>query len=121
MSIFVDDLEKLTLENEYYRKVIYTNNKQQLVLMSLNPNEDIPKEIHKNVSQFIKIEQGDGEITVDGKTYTFSNGFGIIISPGVSHWVKNTSKTKKLKLYSVYSPAEHDKNKIDIREHKQQG
>ena len=121
MSIFVDDLEKLTIKNNNYRKVINTNKKQQLVLMSLNPGEDIPKEIHKDVSQFIKIEQGEGEIIVNTKKYKFSSGFGIVIPPNTYHWVKNTSKTKKLKLYSIYSPKEHGEHEVDKRQPKTGG
>ena len=121
MSIFIDDLDKLTLKNKYYRKVINTNSKQQLVLMSLKPGEDIPKEIHKDISQFIKIEEGNGELIVNKKIYKFKEGFGIVIPPNTYHWIKNTSKTKTLKLYSIYCPSEHDKNRIDIREPKQEG
>ena len=113
---FIDDLEEITIKNNNYRKVINTNTKQQLVLMSLNPGEDIPNEIHDDVSQFIKIEKGNGEIIINNKkTYKFSSGFGIIIPPNTYHWIKNTSNSQ-LKLYSIYSPKEHDDNKIDIRQ-----
>ena len=116
MSFFIRDLEKITLDNNYYRKVINTNSKQQLVLMCLNPGEDIPNEIHNDVSQFIKIEKGEGEIIINNtKTYKFSSGFGIIIPPNTYHWIKNISK-EQLKLYSIYSPKEHDENRKDLRQ-----
>jgi mannose-6-phosphate isomerase-like protein (cupin superfamily) len=122
MSIFIDDLEKLTLKNEYYRKVINTNTNQQLVLMCLNPGEDIPNEIHTNISQFIKIEEGEGEIIINNnQKHIFKTGFGIIIPANTHHWIKNTSKTKKLKLYSIYSPKEHSPDRIDIRQPKTGG
>jgi mannose-6-phosphate isomerase-like protein (cupin superfamily) len=116
MCIFIENLETLTLGNEYYRKVINTNTKQQLVLMCLNPGEDIPNEIHDNVSQFIKIEQGNGEIIINNtETHKFSSGFGIIIPPNTYHWIKNTS-SEKLKLYSIYSPKEHPIDRLDERQ-----
>ena len=116
MSFFIRDLEKITLENNYYRKVINTNSKQQLVLMCLNPGEDIPNEIHEDISQFIKIEKGEGEIIINKKKrYKFSSGFAIIIPPNTYHWIKNTSK-EQLKLYSIYSPKEHDEKKKDLRQ-----
>ena len=119
MNIFIENLDKLTLDNNNYRKVIKTNNKQQLVLMSINPGEDIPNEIHTNVSQFIKIERGRGKIIINNTDeYNFSSGFCLMINPNTYHWIINTSKTKKLKLYSIYSPPEHKDKKINIRQPK---
>ena len=116
MGFFISNLEEMTLDNDYHRKVINTNTKQQLILMCLNPGEDIPNEIHDDVSQFIKIEKGEGEIIINNKEiHKFSSGFGIIIPPNTYHWIKNTSKDK-LKLYSIYSPKEHPDDKKDYRQ-----
>ena len=116
MSFFINNLEEITLQNNYYRKVINTNSKQQLVLMCLNPGEDIPNEIHTDISQFIKIEKGEGYIIINNNNiYKFSSGFGLIIPPNTYHYIKNTSKDQ-LKLYSLYSPKEHDEQKLDIRQ-----
>ena len=116
MSFFINNLEEITLQNNYYRKVINTNSKQQLVLMCLNPGEDIPNEIHTDISQFIKIEKGEGYIIINNNNiYKFSSGFGLIIPPNTYHYIKNTSKDQ-LKLYSLYSPKEHDEQKLYIRQ-----
>ncbi len=117
-TIFYINIEDTTLNNEYYRKVLYTTKKQQLVVMSLKPGEDIPKEIHKDHDQFIRIESGEGVALIGeaGSTkYKLTDGISIIIPAGTYHQIINTSKTDKLKLYTIYSPPEHDSNRIDIR------
>lgn len=107
MSLFVDNIEKQTLENTNFRKVIATNGYSQLVLMSLLPMEDIGMETHPNVDQFFRVERGMGKAVLNGTEYEFSDGFAIVIPAGTEHNIINTSETDKLKLYTIYSPANH--------------
>jgi len=112
------DIEKETKNNTNFRKVIDTKGNQQLVLMSLKPLEDISMEMHTDIDQFIKIEQGSGKVIVDGKEYDFSDGFGFIIPSGCCHKIINTSETDYVKLYSIYSPPEHSPDRLDIEKPK---
>lgn len=107
MSLFVDNIEKLTLENSNFRKVIATNGYSQLVLMSLLPMEDIGMETHPNVDQFFRVEKGVGKAVLNGTEYEFSDGFAIVVPAGTEHNIINTSETDELKLYTIYSPANH--------------
>ena len=107
MSGYVGNIEELTLANDYFRQVIYTAPHSQLVLMSLNPNEEIGVETHANVDQFFRIEQGEGKVILNGEEHVFSDGFAIVVPAGTKHNVINTSSNKKLKLYTIYSPANH--------------
>lgn len=113
---FYTHIEKETLNNNNFRKVIYTGN-MQLVLMSLKPLEEIGSEIHHNVEQFFRIEQGNGiaEVNIDNKTkkYILKDGDVIIIPKNTYHNIKNTSNTNDLKLYTLYSPPNHPPNRID--------
>lgn len=104
---YVGRIEELTLQNDYFRQVIFTASHSQLVLMSLNPNEDIGVETHANVDQFFRIEQGEGKVVLNGEEHIISNGFAIVVPAGTTHNVINTSANKKLKLYTIYSPANH--------------
>lgn len=110
------NIEKDTKNNIYYRKVIYTLPEFQLVLMSLNPGEDIPLEIHKQTTQFIRIESGYGQAIINKKKYILKDGVSIIVPPNTYHYIQNTSKTKPMKLYSIYTPAEHPKHKLNKRQ-----
>jgi mannose-6-phosphate isomerase-like protein (cupin superfamily) len=107
MTGYVGKIEELTLQNDYFRQVIFTAPHSQLVLMSLNPNEEIGVETHANVDQFFRIEQGEGKVVLNGEEYVFSEGFAIVVPAGTAHNVINTSSEKKLKLYTIYSPANH--------------
>ena len=119
MNAYHKNIEKETLKNNNYRKVIYTvPDKNQLVFMSLNVGEDIPKEIHPHISQFFRVEKGEGLAIIDGKKYKLKDGSGLIIPPGAQHYIKNTSKTDKLKLYSIYSPPNHPPNRVNKRQPK---
>jgi len=104
---YVGKIEELTLANDYFRRVIYTAPHSQLVLMSLNPKEEIGVETHTNVDQFFRIEQGNGKVILNGEEHVFSDGFAIVVPAGTTHNVINTSADKKLKLYTIYSPANH--------------
>jgi mannose-6-phosphate isomerase-like protein (cupin superfamily) len=104
---FVQNLEKLTVENTNFRKVIYTAHHSQLVLMSLKPGEEIGMEVHPDNDQFLRIEEGDGKAVIDGNEQMFSSGWCVVVPAGSQHNIINTSTDKELKLYTVYSPAHH--------------
>ncbi len=104
---YKSNIEKETLKNKNYRKVLHTGKNIQLVVMSLKPKEDIPFEVHKDHDQFIRVEQGSAGINAGGKKYSLKNGDVIIIPAGVKHYVCNSSKSKPLKLYTLYAPPEH--------------
>ncbi len=103
---YVTDIEKATLKNKYFRKVLYTAKHCQLVVMSLKPKEDIGAEIHK-LDQFIRCEEGVGKAILNGKTHKIKSGFCIIVPAGAKHNIINTSSEKPLKLYTVYAPPNH--------------
>lgn len=106
MKGYIGNIEKASLENEYFRKVLYTAKNMQLVLMSLKPREDIGKEIHQ-LDQFIRCESGEGKVILNDITHKISDGFAIIIPAGVQHNIINTSSEKALKLYTLYAPPNH--------------
>ncbi|MEI6843185.1 MAG: cupin domain-containing protein [bacterium] len=106
MKGYVTNIEKDSLENENFRKVLYTAPNSQLVLMSLLPEEDIGEETH-HLDQFLRIEQGTGKTVLNGVEYPLEDGSAIVVPAGTKHNIINTSKTEKMKLYTVYSPANH--------------
>lgn len=108
-----DALRKKVDENTFFRQVLYTGSKSQLVAMHLNPGEDIGMEIHPNVEQILFIHSGKGKVTLNGEEKEFAEGDVIVVDPGVEHNFTNTGSTP-LKIYTVYSPANH----IDGRVHK---
>lgn len=105
MKGFCDNIEKLTLENDNFRKVIYTAKNSQLVLMSLKPNEEIGEEIH-DVDQFFRIEKGYGKVIIDDNIYEVEDDFAIIVPAGAKHNVINES-SEEMKLYTIYMPPHH--------------
>jgi len=107
MTGFVANIEEKTLQNDYFREVLYTAQHSQLVVMSLNPNEEIGMEVHAIVDQFIRIEQGQGKAILNGEEHVISDGSAIVIPAGTKHNIINTSQEKKLKLYTIYSPPHH--------------
>ncbi len=107
MKGFVSNIEKDTLDNENFRKVLYTGKHSQLVLMSLAPNEEIGTEIHTDNDQFFRFEKGMGKVIIDGNEYEVKDGSAIVVPAGAEHNVINTSAIDKLKLYTIYSPAHH--------------
>lgn len=107
MTGYVGNIEQLTLENEYFRQVLFTAPHSQLVVMTLLPNEEIGMEIHANVDQFFRIEEGEGKVILNGEEHLIKNGDAIVVPAGTEHNVINTSADKKLKLYTIYSPANH--------------
>ncbi len=106
MNGFLINMEKATLENDNFRRVLNTANNSQLVVMSLLPGEEIGMEVH-DLDQFIRIESGRGKVILDGKEQEVEDDWAVVIPAGVEHNVINTSDTEKMKLYSIYSPPEH--------------
>jgi mannose-6-phosphate isomerase-like protein (cupin superfamily) len=104
---FAANLEEETKKNTDFRRVLYTGNYSQLVLMSLKPKEDIGMETHDDVDQFFRFEEGEGAVVIDGVKHVVKDGSGVIVPSGAKHNVINTSGTKNLKLYTIYSPPEH--------------
>lgn len=100
-------IEDLTKENNNFRKVLYTGEHMQLVLMSLTPNEDIGLEIHEDNDQFFRFEAGEGKVIVGETEYTVTDGDTVVVPAGTQHNVINTSSDTDLKLYTIYSPAHH--------------
>jgi mannose-6-phosphate isomerase-like protein (cupin superfamily) len=107
MKGFNANIEKATLENDNFRKVLYTGKHSQLVLMSLAPNEEIGMEVHEENDQFFRFEKGQGRCIIDGNEYELKDGSAIIVPSGAQHNIINTSATEELKLYTIYSPAHH--------------
>ena len=104
---FVANIEALTLKNGSYRKVLYTGKYSQLVLMNIKPGDEIGEEVHDDVDQFFRFEEGEGEVVIDGEKHRVRDGSGVIVPSGARHNVVNTSKDADLKLYTIYSPPEH--------------
>ena len=110
MKGYISNIEKETVENNNFRKVIYTGKNSQLVLMSLDPGQDIGEEVH-NVDQFIRIEKGSGKAILDGVTYDVADDFAIVVPAGATHNVIN-NLDGQMKLYTIYSPPEHLKDTV---------
>ncbi len=111
-DIFFENIEKNTLSNNNYRKVVYTG-KMQFVYMSLKPLDDIHLEVHHGHDQFFRIEAGKGKAIINGKNYELEDGIGFIVPAGTPHQIINTSQDTELKLYSIYCPPEHPPNRLD--------
>jgi mannose-6-phosphate isomerase-like protein (cupin superfamily) len=103
---FVEDIEQLTVDNEDYRRVLYTGKHLQLVLMTLKPGEDIGEEVHAGHDQFFRIEKGKGVVVIDGTRTKIKGDDAIIVPAGARHNVINNGD-KPLKLYTLYGPPEH--------------
>ena len=106
MKGFIDDIEDLTETNEDFRRVVYTGKHLQLVLMTLQPGEEIGEEVHDTHDQFFRFEKGKGEVWIDGVRSKIKSDFGVIVPAGARHNVVNTGD-KPLKLYTLYGPPEH--------------
>jgi len=107
MKGYFTNIEKATLENNNFRKVLYTSKHSQLVLMSLRPGEEIGTETHLENDQFFRFERGQGKVIIDGNEYEVSDGSAIVVPAGAEHNVINVSDTEELKLYTIYSPPHH--------------
>ena len=103
---FVDNIAKLTTENGDFRRVLYTGEHLQLVLMALNPGEEIGEEVHDDRDQFFRVDGGEGEVWIDGVCHKIADDDGIVVPAGARHNVKATGSAP-LKLYTLYGPPEH--------------
>ena len=108
MTEYVGAIEKQTLANTYFRHVLFTAKHSQLVVMCLRPGEDIGAEVHPNVDQFFRIEQGEATfIFNETEKHAVHEGDGVVVPAGTYHNVVNISKTEMLKLYTIYAPPNH--------------
>jgi mannose-6-phosphate isomerase-like protein (cupin superfamily) len=103
---FCDDIEKLTEENQDFRRVLYTGKNLQLVLMTLQPGEEIGEEVHEDRDQFFRIEEGSGVVDIDGVENAVEDDIAVIVPAGARHNVRNTGD-EPLQLYTIYGPPEH--------------
>ncbi|HWI76036.1 MAG TPA: cupin domain-containing protein [Sphingomicrobium sp.] len=103
---YCDDIEKATLENEDFRRVLYTGEHLQLVLMTLQPGDEIGEEVHPDRDQFFRIEEGEGAIDIDGRENRVEDDFAVIVPAGARHNVRNIG-SQPLRLYTIYGPPEH--------------
>lgn len=104
---YKENIEKLTIDNENFRKVLYTGAHMQLVLMSLRPLEDIGLEVHEDNDQFFRFEKGEGKVIVGETEYPVMDGDTVIVPAGTQHNIINVSESEDLKMYTIYSPAHH--------------
>lgn len=100
-------LEEETVGNEKFRKVLFTAKHSQLVLMALEPGEEIGMETHEDNDQFFRFDRGEGKVVVDGEVFEVSDGDAVVVPAGSEHNVVNTSGKERLRFYTVYSPAHH--------------
>jgi len=107
MKGFKSNIEKDTIANSNFRKVLYTSKHSQLVLMSLKPNEEIGEETHPDNDQFFRIEAGRGKCVIDGNNYKIKDGDAIVVPAGAKHNIINEDDEAELKMYTIYSPAHH--------------
>ena len=108
MTGFVGDIEKLTEKNNYFRQVLFTGKHTQLVVMCLQPGEEIGNEIHDTVDQFFRIEEGEAKFVFNGsEEHLVHDGDAVVVPAGTFHNVINNSKKEALKLYTLYSPPNH--------------
>lgn len=105
MKGFIDDIERLALDNEAFRRVLYTAKHCQLVVMALKPGEEIGAEVH-TLDQFFRVEEGTGEAVLDGARTAINEGFAVVVPAGAKHNIINTG-TAPLKLYTLYAPPNH--------------
>lgn len=107
MKGYKGKIEELTLENNSFRKVLYTGEHSQLVLMCLAPNQDIGFEVHTGNDQFFRFESGVGKVIIDENEYEVKDGDAVLVPQGSRHNIINTSDALPLKMYTIYAPAHH--------------
>ena len=103
---YCDNIGRVTIQNEDFRRVLYTGQNLQLVLMTLQPGEEIGEEVHEDRDQFFRIEEGEGAIDIDGRENRVEDDFAVIVPAGARHNVRNIG-SKPLRLYTIYAPPEH--------------
>ncbi len=125
-SGYCDNIDKATLANEDFRRVLYTGHNLQLVLMTLQPGDEIGEEVHADRDQFFRIEEGEGAIDIEGKENRVEDDFAVIVPAGARHNVRNIG-SRPLRLYTIYGPPEHKdqvvqstKDEADQRHHNEE-
>jgi len=106
MKGFITNIEERALANGYFREVLYTDERVQLVVMSLLPGEEIGDEVH-DLDQFLRVERGEGKAVLDGVEHSIKDGSAIVVPKGTRHNLINTSSTESMKLYTLYAPPNH--------------
>jgi mannose-6-phosphate isomerase-like protein (cupin superfamily) len=114
VKAFIEDLEERTEANRDFRRVLYTGSHLQLVLMALEPGEEIGEEVHASTDQFIRVEEGKGLVSIDGRETRIESDMAILIPAGTRHNIRNTGK-KPLQLYTLYAPPEHAEGTVQRR------
>jgi mannose-6-phosphate isomerase-like protein (cupin superfamily) len=107
MKGYIVNIEEESKNNQNFRRVLYTARNSQLVVMSLQPKEEIGEETHHELDQFIRVEAGQGKAVLDGVEHSLGDGSAVVISAGIRHNIINVSADQALKLYTIYSPPEH--------------
>jgi len=113
MKGYNSSIEKDTKSNTDYRRVVFTGKYSQLVLMSLKPLQDIGMEVHEDVDQFFRFEEGEGKVIINGVEHKVKDGDAVIVPAGAKHNIINTSEKVDLKLYTIYSPPEHKAGTVE--------
>ncbi|HVX39215.1 MAG TPA: cupin domain-containing protein [Gemmatimonadaceae bacterium] len=106
MKGFIGDIEGMAESNRDFRRVLYTGPHMQLVLMTLEPGEEIGEEVHASTDQFFRVEEGRGEVSIDGVDRPIEDDFAIVVPAGAKHNIRNTGK-RPLRLYTLYAPPQH--------------
>lgn len=114
MKGYKSNIEKDSLENNNFRKVIYTGKHLQLVLMTLKAGEEIGEETHPGTDQFFRFENGSGKCIIDGNEYTVTDGDAVVIPAGAKHNVINTDSQTELKMYTIYGPPNHKHDTVRL-------
>lgn len=104
---YLINIEVKSLENQYFREVLFTGPHSQLVVMSLAPGEEIGLETHDDIDQFIRVEAGTGKAILNGEEHDLEDGSAVVIPAGTEHNIINSSQVESLKIYTIYSPPEH--------------
>ena len=113
MKGFIDDIEDRTEQNSHFRHVLYTGKHMQLVLMSLEPGEEIGEEVHSDRDQFFRIEEGSGEAWIDGVRTKIEDDIAVVVPAGARHNIRNTGDVP-LRLYTIYAPPEHAEGTVHV-------
>ena len=108
------NIEQDTISNQAYRSVQYTDSRLQVVLMSLKPGEEIGLESHPYTSQFFRVEEGSGLAFIGGVYHILDSGTALVVPPGQDHNIINTSSTRNLHLYTIYSPPQHPSSTLQL-------
>ncbi|HEX6133486.1 MAG TPA: cupin domain-containing protein [Longimicrobiales bacterium] len=111
MKGFIGDIEEQTETNLDFRRVLYTGPHMQLVLMALEPGDELGEEVHEDTDQFFRVEKGKGEVEIDGETTRIESDMAVVVPAGARHNIRNTGE-KSLKLYTLYAPPEHPEGTV---------